>query len=369
MEINIRDKDNIHSCEYFINNINSNVIIRIIDAEDIKVNREIVSEGSNVLRDLLNSGVTIISIDKNPNIQLSVYKSVIAFLYGCNIKFDISYFGAFYVLANFLDIPKLEDKLIEYAISQLNFINAEYFVTILNSLINLGPTRLNLLIEDFFARNFINLQNVLMNLSLDSLHSIIYRDDLNVNDEYQLVMFLEQWCKLHQNELQNINNEIIPYIRLSTIKNKQLNQSSLMIFPKYRNNHNQDIPRISVVNHILKQENNLPLGMGSTDYDNPPLWYREGQQLPVFTAILIWRSPTPHPFDRNKVFILLQENVNCYAYLDPRVNLNNYDIQEGCLIRVLNSRLEYIEIIKDEIYQWGCVVENFEIIYDKTPTF
>ena len=166
-------------------------------------------------------------------------EKVLSYIYGCDLIFNINFFGIVYKIADVFMMSELIESLNENL--REGFENNKYSpsqaVTIIIDLFSHGNTNLNNNLFETLSYNFSNISDILYLLDSNILESIISRDDLNIKSETQLIMFLNKYYVKYRNMDIEINTKLIPHIRILTLSLEEIKNVSgidLMALSEYK---------------------------------------------------------------------------------------------------------------------------------------
>ena len=370
--------NNIDYCDYFNKFTDiSDTIIRI-NNKDVLVNKQRLIEYSAFFRNFFNdyrNPTNVYSIKTDHPVD--VIKTVISYLYGCDISFNIRYFSVYYKVADYLMIDQLKDLLREDIIDGFNNgkYNISYIVDIISNIYYLGDLGFNEALLNTISRQFLSLLNELNTLEVDILQNIISRDDLYVNSELDLVFFLNKYYAIHPNKAIEINNKLIPNIRMLTLSifdissildillseldnyDRLINQS---LYSKKRDGYDK-------ANLIAKYKNILTVrtSMVINEFDKYPEMknynFKEKKWMQITDVNTVDLPPFPAIIIRSigNQCLLNTWNHQIFANLSNKLLLPKV----GSMILIVNSKLMQYRADREN----QCYINQYEVIFDQVP--
>jgi len=357
----------------------SNATIKIGN-KNVLINKDMIMKFSTFFNDFISDNpkenVYILQTEYPANFV----EKVISYLYGCDLMFNINYFYIYYKISDYLMIDQLTNSLRENL--REGFENRKYDVLqalrILTEVFYIKDDELNNILLITIANNFMSLREQLKFTDINILQTLISRDDLNINSEQEIIFFLNYYYAIHQNNEVEIDQKLIPNIRMLTLSIDEINNISILllselstykklvdksllskkednVFSKAHliiNYKNISIPRISIVINEFNNRKEI------TNY------YFGTQEitgfksiLPIFPAIII------NDF-LGRINLKLQI-LNAVIYAKIKDGLDVPKV--GSMILITNSVM-IEESTRHPTHSFGkCLINKYNILFERVP--
>ena len=384
---------NFDLCDYFNKFPQiSNAIIRIGN-KDILVNKEMLMKYSEFFRNFITDNAQANNIYYlDTEYPINFIKKALAYLYGCELTFNINQFSIYYRIANYLLMDELTDNLRENI--KEGFKNHRYDISqalrIVVDIFYIGDDELNEILLATIANNFMYLRKHLGLTDMNILQSIISRNDLNVDVESEVVFFLNQYYARYQNYQIEIDAKLVPNIRMLTLTLLEISavsHMSLSELPTYEemlnisylskkgdvaskryltiNYPEISIPRNSVVIYQLNLRPEIkkyPFGKTVSDI------FISEPRLPIFSAII-----TDITFGRLLELKITDNIIHAEINMEINMEMNQKDtgLKVGTMILVIDSLFITTPILNRDIdtglsYN-TCLINKYEIMFERVP--
>jgi hypothetical protein len=371
--------NNFDVCNYFNKFKNfSNATIKIGN-KNILVNKDVIMKYSKFFNDFITDNPQSDNVYiLNTEYPVNFIENTISYLYGCDLIFNINYFSIYYRIADYLMIDELTNLLRQNI--EEGFNNRKYdllqSLKIIIDLFYIGDEILNDILLSTIANNFMSLREQLKYIDINILQNIILRDDLNIDSELELILFLNNYYALHQNNDVEIDSKLIPNIRMLTLSIPEINDITnflLSELPEYRKlidrsllSKNNDFASKA---HLVINYKNIAIPRNSiiiNEFNDKPeiANYHFGLQqstgynviLPVFPAIVLNGS-----LGRNLILQILNDVI--IAEVKQMISIPKI----GTMILVTDSIMEEEERRNTNISFNKCFINKFNIIYEHVP--